>query len=84
MGNNNTNNLYKETVDEIARSVAYMLQQQSLGNTQIYNGILINFNSVKVNDKVYSLSQYGGLTHQINDVVKVFIPQGNMNLAFFI
>ena len=58
-------------------------------NTQIYNGILLsltedgNIGTVLINGKQYSLPFNGSLPERSTGVtVKVFVPQGNMNLAF--
>lgn len=82
------NEIFKEAVNQIARSIDYMLDQKDLGNTKIYNGLITalsnNNASIKINGKIFSINQYGTFTHNVNDMVKVFVPQGNMNLAFFI
>lgn len=84
----NDNERFGEAVDAIAKSVDYMLKQNALGQTKIYIGILTNENngvySVRVNGETYTIPQYGNFTHGVNEAVKVFVPQGNMNLAFFI
>lgn len=82
------NNEYKRAVDSMLQGFEYMVNNSAKNTTQIYNGLIINIidNSytVRVNGNDYLIPLYGSFTHNINDVVKVFIPQGNMNLAFFI
>lgn len=82
------NEVFKEAVNQIARSVEYMLDQKELGNTKIYNGIITSLTNgvatIQINGKVFTINQYGTFIHVVNDMVKVFVPQGNMNLAFFI
>lgn len=82
------NEVFKEAVNQIARSVEYMLDQKELGSTKIYNGIITSLTNgvatIQINGKVFTINQYGTFTHAVNDMVKVFVPQGNMNLAFFI
>ena len=72
------NEVFKEAVNQIARSVEYMLDQKELGNTKIYNGLITtlsnNIASIRINGKVFSINQYGTFTHNVNDIVKVFVP----------
>lgn len=79
---------FREAVEQIARSFDYMLEQKDNASTKIFNGILIQLNddlgTVKINGKQYIIPQYGNFQHSVNTTVKVFVPQGNMNLAFFI
>ena len=78
------NNFYKEAATQIARGMEYMLEQKGLSATQIYNGTLLSSGEVRVNGKDYSIPQYGEFTHDVNTTVKVFVPQGNMSMAFYI
>lgn len=80
---------FKEAVEQIIRSINYILEEKNLTNTQIFNGILIQINdnvgTIKINGKEYdNIPQYGNFQHEVRNTVKVFVPQGNMNLAFFI
>lgn len=81
------NEQYKEAVDGLIVGFDYMLQESNKQNTQIFNGIITAVNggsyTIKLNGNEYVIPLYGGLAHNVNEVVKVFIPQGNMNLAFF-
>lgn len=79
----------KNAVDEILRSIQYMIDQSLQHQTQIYNGLLISNSgnkwNVQVNGENYTLSQYGNVsTPAVGKIVKVIIPNGNMSLAFFI
>lgn len=82
------NEQYKEAGDALISSFSYMMNESQKINTQIYNGLITNIAdnvyTVQVNGNKYTLPQYGEFTHAVNQVVKVFVPQGNMNLAFFI
>lgn len=82
------NEQYKEAGDALLSSFEYMLSEGLKSNTQIYNGIIVNEDNgiytIKINGNNYAIPQYGEFTHVVNQVVKVFVPQGNMNLAFFI
>ena len=81
------NEQYKEAVDGLIGGFDYMLQENNKKSTQIFNGVITAVNgssyTIKLNGNEYVIPLYGGFIHNVNDVVKVFIPQGNMNLAFF-
>lgn len=82
------NNQFKEALQALITSIKYMIEQTFKNTTQIYDGIIVSVNGnkyeVRFNGNTYNIKLYGNNTHQVNDIVKVFIPQGNMNLAFFI
>lgn len=78
-----------KALDELIKSINYLIQNTFRNTTQIYNGVLLqslgdNLYSVKMNGQTYQMKYYGQGTHNINDIVKVFVPQGNMALSFFI
>lgn len=80
---------YQSAWNEILRAVDYMIEQKLRGNgTANYNGIVQAANSdgtynVQFNGEVKALKSYGS-TPSVNDMVKVFVPQNNYNLAYFI
>lgn len=80
------NEEYQNAVREILRGVQYMIEEATMkSQTQIYNGIYIGNGEVQLNGKVYTLPQYGNISTPTNGaVVKVFVPNGNMSMAFFI
>lgn len=82
------NNEYKQAVDNMLQGFNYMLNNSIKSTTQIYNGLIVsvvnNEYTIKINGNNYVIPLYGSFTHSVNEIVKVFIPQGNMNLAFFI
>lgn len=82
------NEEYKRVIEEIAKSVLYIVEQSNASQTKIYSGIILGESSgvysVSLNGKTYTIPHYGDFSHSVNDVVKVFVPQNNMNLAFFI
>lgn len=81
------NNDYKLATESIVNAIKYMIDEQLSHVTQIYNGVIISNSTrsadVTVNGKSYTLPKYGTISYSKGDVVKVFVPQGNMNLAFF-
>ena len=78
------NNFYKETADQVLRGVEYLLDQNNQKSTQIYSGVITSDGTILINGRKYNIPQYGTFTHNTNDVVKVFVPQGNMSVAFYI
>lgn len=65
-----------------------MLASVHKNTTKIYNGIIVSSNNngtwnIQYNGETHSMPAYGNINPTINTVVKVFIPQGNQNLAFF-
>lgn len=77
------------TIDEILKSVNYMIQEAIKHTTKIYTGLVVSNN----NDGRWNIT-YNGETHPIapnrlanptvGQMVTVFIPQGNQAIAFFI
>ena len=84
------NNDFQEALTELYRSIDYMVDQKIKQNSTLcYSGVVSAQNSdgtwqVSYNGKSHAVSQYGSNTPTVGSMVKVFIPQGNQNLAFFI
>lgn len=80
---------YQSTIDEIIRGVGYMIQTWFEANsTKIYTGVIISSNNngtwnVQYNGETHSMLAYGSIQPSVNMMVKVVVPQGNQNLAFF-
>lgn len=75
-------------IQEILKSIDYMLKNLLKKTTKIYDGLIIGSNAdgswnVKYNGEVHALKPYGSISPSINMVVKVTVPQGNQNLAYF-
>lgn len=81
-------NKYQEAIKSLLHGIDYMIQNAMTKSTQIYNGLIVsktgNKAEIRVNGKTFTLPQYGNFSHVVNETVKVFVPQGNMNLAFYI
>lgn len=82
-------NLYNSCINKILQSVNYMIENALKKTTKCYNGIIVANNNnntwaVQYNGETHNIAQYGNNTINVGDVVKVFIPQGNQSLAFFI
>ena len=79
---------FQEAITELTRSFQYMLDEALKGTTQVYSGIVIDgshpYWQVQLNGKTYTIKAYGSSNININDSVKVIVPQGNMNVAFIL
>ena len=86
--NDNREN-FQQAINSMLQGFQYIVDKAKQENTQIYNGILLsltedgNIGTVLINGKQYSLPFNGSPPDRSTGVtVKVFVPQGNMNLAF--
>ena len=57
--------------------------------TKIYDGVIVSNNgdgrwNIRYNGEVHSVRSYGNANPTVDQMVKVFVPQGNQNLAWFI
>lgn len=79
-------NLNKIFIDAIEVLIDAKVRKNT---TQIYTGLVVledGEKKVKVKDKTYKLSVYGGNIGDlvVNQTVKVFIPQGQMSQGFIL
>lgn len=79
----------QEAAKAIIQGINKMLSDYINKTTKIYDGIIVSQDvsgkwNIKYNGKTHLVKSYGNITPNINDMVKVIIPQGNQNLAFFI
>lgn len=75
------------TEKEIIEAIDIIVKKRLENVTQIFNGVIqtSGTGSVLVNGKTYTLSVYGEKsTLTAGQVVKVFVPQGNMSQAFIL
>lgn len=82
----NVNQDQQEIIDAI-KIIAESYSEANSSNTKIYDGLVIAINSddtykIRVNGKEYNFNKYGNNTISVNQIVKVFIPQNIMNMAF--
>lgn len=81
--NNNSND---EAIQEILRSIVYLLQETMKQTTKVYEGIVLSQSNGKVNVKyngeIHSIKVYGSALPAVNQIVPVIIPQGNQTLAW--
>lgn len=82
--NSNTN----VVIDEMLRSIQYMINKSMSKSTQCYDGLVVSNAgngkwNIMYNGETHAIKGYGLATPSINTVVKVIIPQGNQALAWF-
>lgn len=75
-------------IDTMLKSFQYLITESIKDTTKIYDGRLSANNgngtwNVRYNGEVHAMKPYGSIVPQVGMMVKVFIPQGNQNLAFF-
>lgn len=76
-------------IKEMLKSFAYLLDEAMKKTTKIYDGVVVSTTTIpnkwniKYNNEVHAVKLYGGGDPSINSIVKVFIPQGNQSLAWF-
>ena len=86
MDNNKDN---QKAIDEILKSIKYLLNQMAVSyGTKIYDGLVIqsmtgNKWKIRFNGEEKDITLHGNTSPKINSMVKVYIPQGNYNLAYF-
>lgn len=82
--NGNTN----VVIDEMLRSIQYMIDKAMSKTTQCYDGLVLSNAgngkwNIMYNGETHAIKGYGVASPSINTVVKVIIPQGNQALAWF-
>lgn len=75
-------------LNEIIKSIFYMIQNSIKKTTQVYDGIVISNNNdgrwnIKYNGEIHAVKLYGSTLPSVNSIVKVVVPQGNQNLSWF-
>lgn len=84
------NSNYQKAIDEMLKGVNFRIEAVAKKyGTQNYNGLIVAQSDdkweIRFNGETHILPQYGNISvPAIGKVVKVFVPQGNMNLAYFI
>ena len=80
---------FNKSLNEIVKSINYLINYAiNKKSTKIYSGVIISSNdngtwNVTYNGETHALKSYGSISPEANMMVKVCIPQGNQNLAFF-
>lgn len=78
----------QEAVQAMLEGFNLLLKEAINNTTKIYDGFVVGQNgtnwNVRYNGQVHSIKQYGDNQVKVGKIVKVFVPQGNANLTFFI
>lgn len=78
----------QEAVQAMLEGFNLLLKEAINNTTKIYDGFVVGQNgtnwNVRYNGQVHSIKQYGDNQVKTGKIVKVFVPQGNANLTFFI
>ena len=78
----------QEAVQAMLEGFNLLLKEAINNTTKIYDGFVVGQNgtnwNVKYNGQIHSIKQYGDNQVKVGKIVKVFVPQGNANLTFFI
>lgn len=77
------------TIDEILKSVNYMIQEAIKHTTKIYTGLIVSNNNdgrwnITYNGEIHPITPNRLANPSVGQMVTVFIPQGNQATAFFI
>lgn len=84
------NSNYQKAIDEMLKGINFRIEAVAKKyGTQNYDGFIVGQNGdkweVRFNGEAHTIPQYGNIsTPSVGKTVKVFVPQGNMNLAYFI
>lgn len=79
-----------DAINALLKGIKILIDEYTKNTTKIYTGRVTATTStgtpwlcnVEVNGKTYNLPVYGGRSIYPPAIVKVFVPQGNMNVAF--
>lgn len=82
------NDMNQQAIEVLLKGINTMIEDVIKNTTKIYNGQVVSQDSVnkwnvKYNGNTYSIPQYGNFPVKVGKIVKVFVPQGNVNLSFF-
>ena len=85
----NGKNEMDSALNEILKSINYLIKKLFEKTTKIYDGIIISNNNdgrwnIQYNNETHAVKPYGNITPTVGTMVKVVIPQGNQAIAFFI
>lgn len=80
---------FQATIVEMLKAFKYLLHETlRKQGTKCYEGLVQSQNadgswSIFFNNEAHNLKPYGSIIPAVGKIVKVIVPQGNMNLAFF-
>lgn len=86
----NIDSVNAEAVSALLRGLQTLMDDIGTNSTKIYDGLVVSLEAdstgkwdIQYNGKIHSLKPYGSIQPSVGKMVKVFIPSGNQNLAFF-
>ena len=76
-------------IEEILKSVNYMIKNALNQTTKVYSGIIISNNNdgrwnIQYNGEIHPVKPYNITSPTAGEMVKVIVPQNNQAIAFFI
>lgn len=79
----------KKAIEELFKSFSFFIQEALKSVTSNYDGVIVSEGingkwNVRFNGETHAISHYGDFEPKIGKMVKVFIPNGNMSIAYFI
>lgn len=79
----------QDAINVIIQGISQMINDFNNKTTKIYEGIIVSQAdngkwNISYNGETHAVKPYRSVTPSVNLMVKVIIPQGNQNLAFFI
>lgn len=82
-------NINQEAIEQILKSCQYLIDEASKNTVKIYDGFVLsqaqnNKWNVMYNNETHAIKLFGSTAPQLNTMVKVFVPQGNQALAWFL
>ena len=85
----NDHSMQNGAIEELLKSVKFMIQSALKHTTCIYDGIIVSNNNdgrwnIQYNGEIHAVKPYGTNIPTVGSMVKVIIPQGNQAIAFFI
>lgn len=80
---------WQGAIQQIVKGISQMVEDKLSKTTKIYDALVIKNNNdgtwnLQYNGNIHAVKPYGTVSPTIGKTVKVFIPQGNQNLSFFI
>ena len=80
---------WQGAISQIVKGISQMIDNKISKTTKIYSGQVLSKNAdgsynVKYNGQTHAIMPYKMTDSETGIIVKVFVPQGNQNLAFFI
>ena len=84
----NDHSMQNGAIEELLKSVNFMIQSALKNTTKIYNGFVVSNNNdgrwnIQYNGEIHPIQAYGAAVPTVGMIVKVIVPQGNQALSWF-